>query len=79
MNELQQHIYTLLLFPNNMTTRLLIRHTFDLHEDDVFACMVSVNIWLYYILLPSINVSKTIALQADIGWITGHSYSVYGE
>ncbi len=30
-------------------------------------------------LLPSIDVSKTIVLQADIGWITGHSYCVYGE
>ncbi len=31
------------------------------------------------VLLLSIDVSKTIVLQADIGWITGHSYCVYGE
>ena len=30
------------------------RHVFDLHEDDVYACV------------------------ADIGWITGHSYIIYG-
>ncbi len=62
MSELQQLVYTVLLFPNNITICLLIRHVFDLREDDVFACMVSVKIWVYYLLLPSINVSKNIVL-----------------
>ncbi|PWN48967.1 acetate--CoA ligase [Violaceomyces palustris] len=35
-------------------TALTVKHVFDLHPDDKFACM------------------------ADIGWITGHSYIVYG-
>ncbi|KAE8209738.1 hypothetical protein CF327_g6317 [Tilletia walkeri] len=35
-------------------TALTVKHVFDVHEDDKFACM------------------------ADVGWITGHSYIVYG-
>jgi len=35
-------------------TALTVKHVFDVHEDDRFACM------------------------ADVGWITGHSYIVYG-
>lgn len=35
-------------------TALTVKHIFDTHEDDKFACM------------------------ADVGWITGHSYIVYG-
>ncbi|UZJ56150.1 hypothetical protein CBS101457_005470 [Exobasidium rhododendri] len=35
-------------------TALTVKHIFDLHENDKFACM------------------------ADVGWITGHSYIVYG-
>lgn len=35
-------------------TALTVKHVFDVHEDDRFACM------------------------ADIGWITGHSYILYG-
>lgn len=35
-------------------TALTVKHIFDVHENDRFACM------------------------ADVGWITGHSYIVYG-
>lgn len=35
-------------------TGLTVKHVFDVHENDRFACM------------------------ADVGWITGHSYIVYG-
>lgn len=35
-------------------TALTVKHVFDVHEKDIFACM------------------------ADVGWITGHSYIVYG-
>lgn len=35
-------------------TALTVKHVFDVHENDKFACM------------------------ADVGWITGHSYIVYG-
>jgi acetyl-CoA synthetase len=35
-------------------TALTVKHVFDVHENDRFACM------------------------ADVGWITGHSYIVYG-
>ena len=33
---------------------MTLKYTFDVHDNDIFACM------------------------ADVGWITGHSYSVYG-